>query len=69
MMPPAAKAKVLSAFSVSEAEWQQYLANRTARRKTAPVPEFVQVVGTNPELAKSVEQRLAVDVGKPVDSG
>jgi NTE family protein len=64
----AAKAKVLSAFSVSEAEWQQYLANRTARRKTAPVPEFVQVVGTNPELAKSVEQRLAVDVGKPVDS-
>jgi NTE family protein len=63
----AAKGKVLSAFSVSEAEWQQYLANRTARRKTTPVPEFVQVTGTNPELAKSVEQRLAVDVGKPVD--
>ena len=64
----AAKAKVLSAFSVSEAEWQQYLANRAARRKTAPVPEFVQVVGTDPELAKSVEERLAVDVGKPVDT-
>jgi NTE family protein len=64
----ASKAKVLSAFSVSEAEWQQYLANRTARRKTTPVPEFVQVTGTNPELAESVEQRLAVDVGKPVDT-
>jgi NTE family protein len=64
----AAKAKVLSAFSVSEAEWQQYLANRTARRKTTPVPEFVQVTGTAPELAESVEQRLAVDVGKPVDT-
>jgi NTE family protein len=64
----ASKAKVLSAFSVSEAEWQQYLANRTARRKTTPVPEFVQVTGTAPELAESVEQRLAVDVGKPVDT-
>ncbi len=64
----AAKAKVLSAFSVSEAEWQQYLANRAARRKTTPVPEFVQVTGTAPELAKSVEERLAVDVGKPVDT-
>ena len=64
----ASKAKVLSAFSVSEAEWKQYLANRAARRKTTPVPEFVQVNGTAPELAESVEQRLAVDVGKPVDS-
>jgi NTE family protein len=64
----AAKAKVLSAFSVSEAEWQQYLANRTARRKTTPVPEFVQVTGTAPALAESVEERLAVDVGKPVDT-
>jgi NTE family protein len=64
----ASKAKVLSAFSVSEAEWQQYLANRAARRKTTPVPEFVQVTGTAPELAESVEQRLAVDVGKPVDT-
>ncbi len=63
----ASKAKVLSAFSVSEAEWKQYLANRAARRKTTPVPEFVQVKGTAPELAESVEQRLAVDVGKPVD--
>src|ERR1700722_15134562 len=64
----ASKAKVLSAFSVSEAEWQQYLANRAARRKTTPLPEFVQVTGTAPELAESVEQRLAVDVGKPVDT-
>jgi NTE family protein len=64
----ASKAKVLSAFSVSEAEWQQYLANRAARRKTTPVPEFVQVIGTAPELAESVEERLAVDIGKPVDT-
>ena len=64
----AAKAKVLSAFSVSEAEWQQYLAERNARKKTTPIPEFVQVAGTGPELADSIEKRLSVDVGKPVDT-
>src|SRR6204780_1017128 len=64
----AAKEKVLIAFSVSEAEWQQYLANRTARRKTTPVPEFVQVAGANPELAESIEKKMAADVGKPVDT-
>lgn len=65
----AAKAKVLSAFSVSEAEWQQYIANRNARKKTTPIPEFVQVAGAaNPELADSIQKRLSVDVGKPVDT-
>jgi NTE family protein len=64
----AAKAKVLSAFSVSEAEWQQYLADRNARKKTAPIPQFVQVAGANPELADSIQKRLSVDVGKPVDT-
>ena len=64
----ASKAKVLSAFSVSEAEWDQYLAARKARQRTTPVPEFVQVAGTGPELADSIQKRLSVDVGKPVDT-
>ena len=64
----ASKAKVLSAFSVSEAEWDQYLAERKARQKTTPVPEFVQVAGTGPELADSIQKRLSIDVGKPVDT-
>ena len=64
----AAKAKVLSAFSVSEAEWQEYLAARNARKKTTPIPQFVQVAGANPELADSIEKRLSVNVGKPVDT-
>jgi NTE family protein len=64
----ASKAKVLAAFSVSEAEWQQYLADRNARKKTTPIPEFVQVTGTGPELANSIQERLSVDVGKPVDT-
>ena len=64
----AAKATVLSAFSVSEADWEDYLAKRKARRRTAPVPQFVQVTGTSPEMAKAMEKQMADLVGKPVDS-
>jgi NTE family protein len=64
----AAKEKVLIAFSVSEAEWQQYLADRNARKKTTPIPEFIKVAGTGKELGESIEKRLATDVGKPVDT-
>ena len=64
----ASKAKVLSAFSVSEAEWQQYLADRAARKKAAPVPEFIQVTGTRREMADSIEKKMSIDVGKPVDT-
>ena len=53
---------------MSEAEWQQYLADRNARKKTTPIPEFIQVAGTGKELADSIEKRLSIDVGKPVDT-
>src|ERR1700761_1059193 len=64
----ASKAKVLSAFSVSEAEWQLYVADRKAKKKTAPIPEFIQVTGTRPEMADSIEKKMSIDVGKPVDT-
>jgi NTE family protein len=64
----AAKASVLSAFSVSEAEWEAYLANRNARRRTAPIPKFVEVTGASPEMAKAMEKQMSSLVGKPVDS-
>ncbi len=64
----AAKASVLSAFSVSEAEWEDYLAKRKARRRTAPIPQFVQVTGTSPQLAKAMEKQMSDLVGKPVES-
>lgn len=63
----AAKANVLERFSVDEAAWQQYLSERNARRKTTPVPQFVQVTGTNPAVANDIEKRLKPLVGKPVD--
>jgi NTE family protein len=64
----AAKATVLSAFSVSDAEWEDYLAKRSAKRKTAPIPKFVEVVGTSPEMAKAMEKQMSALVGQPVDS-
>jgi NTE family protein len=64
----AAKASVLSAYSVSEAEWEQYLAVRHAKRKTAPVPKFVQVAVTPPEMAKAMEKQMSSFVGEPVDT-
>jgi NTE family protein len=63
----AAKATVLSAFSVSEAEWEDYLAKRNARRKTAPIPKFVQVTGTSPQMAKAMEKQMSPLVGQPVE--
>jgi NTE family protein len=64
----ASKASVLSAFSVSDAEWEEYLANRNARRRTAPIPQFVEVTGTSPDMAKAMEKQMASLAGKPVDS-
>jgi len=63
----ASKASVLSAFSVSEAEWEEYLANRRSRRRVAPIPQFVEVTGTSPDMAKAMEKQMASLVGKPVD--
>ena len=55
----ASKASVLSAFSVSEAEWEEYLAERNARRRTAPIPSLSQVTGTSPEMAKAMEKQMS----------
>jgi NTE family protein len=64
----ASKATVLSAFSVSEAEWEEYLANRNSRRRTAPVPTFVEVVGAPPAMAKPMATQLSHLAGQPVET-
>src|SRR5207248_834323 len=60
----AKKAQVLSAFSVSEVEWQQYLANRNARRRTPPVPEFVLASGVPPDSSRSIEKDMSTEMGQ-----
>lgn len=63
-----AKAALLSTLSVDEPTWQAYLAQRAARRLTTPTPQFVQVAGTSPKLAKAIENDLKDNIGKPVDT-
>jgi NTE family protein len=65
----AAKASVLAAFSVSQEEWDQYLADRNARRKAAPTPTFVQVAGaSSPEMQEGMQKQLSALAGKPIDT-
>jgi NTE family protein len=64
----ASKAAILSTFAVSDAEWDAYLANRTARRRTAPVPTFVTVKGPPPAIATAMEKELENFANKPLDS-
>jgi NTE family protein len=63
-----AKAAVLTTLSVDEATWQQYLAERDARRREAPTPKFVEVTGTDPHSAQAIQKDFAVVINKPVDS-
>jgi NTE family protein len=63
----AAKGALLSSFSINEAAWEQYLAERNARRKTSPVPQFVEVTGTNRQLASAIEKEASDLVGQPID--
>ena len=65
----ASKAGILSTFSLDESTWNHYVAQRNARRKEVPQPEFIQVEGTKPALAKEIEQKLSNTLGKPVDTG
>ncbi len=62
------KAAVLTRFSVDEATWQQYLAERTARRRVAPAPQFIEVAGVDARSAKAIGNDFAPEVNKPVDS-
>lgn len=63
----AKKAAVLSTFSLTESEWRQYLAQRDARHRTTSNPQFIEVTGTKPALAKEIEQKLSGNLGKPID--
>jgi NTE family protein len=64
----ASKASVLTTFSVSGAEWQQYLASRDSRRRSVPVPKFVAVSGTSPQIAAAMEKEMSSLVGEPVNT-
>ena len=64
----AAKSKVLLTLAVDDATWNEYIAERNARRiTTTPIPTFVAVKGVNADLSQKVETLMAGMVGKPVN--
>lgn len=62
------KQRVLEPFALNDADWRQYLAARDSRRRvSSAVPQFVRVVGTNPNAATHLEDFLRPLLGKPID--
>jgi len=51
------KAALLKTLSVDEPTWQAYLAQRAARLRNVPVPQFVEVAGTKKTLTNSIEKK------------
>lgn len=62
------RSAVLAPLSVSEEQWHQVLAQRAARRKSPPVPQFVEIRGTSLHIAKGLHHDLEQLAGKPLDS-
>ena len=63
------KAKILQPYVLDQAEWDEYVAHRDARKR-GPVgaPQFVKVEGSTPLLNKKIETKLQPMVNKPIDT-
>ena len=58
-----AKGRVLDQLAVGEAEWAQYLEDRSARRRTdVPIPQFLTVSGADAASEKAIRNTLDRDV-------
>ncbi len=63
------KAKILQPYALNQAEWDEYVAKRDARKR-GPVgaPQFVKVEGSTPFLNKKIEKFLEPVVNEPIDT-
>ncbi len=59
--------RVLERFALNDADWKQYVEQRQARRRTLPIPSFVEVTGTERVIAKGIQKTLSDNIGKPID--
>jgi NTE family protein len=58
----------LEKYALNDADWQAYVAQRDARRRTrVPVPQFVTVYGLKGAQRAEVANEFTKYVGKPVD--
>lgn len=62
------KLKVLSMLRLNDADWQEHIAERNARRiASTPIPQFVAVEGSTQQANKAIEKLLAPLAGHPLD--
>jgi NTE family protein len=63
-----AHAAELEKYAVNDADWQAYVAQRDARRRTVlPEPQFVDVYGVKGAQQTEVKNEFTKYIGKPVD--
>jgi NTE family protein len=62
----ASKANLLRRFSLDDASWKEYLAERKRRMRTVPVPQFVKVEGVTRQDAQQIEKELQPDLHQPI---
>src|SRR2546425_5831057 len=63
------RSRLLTAFALDDAGWQDYLQARAARKRTeVPAPQFVKVQGTNEHGATDVGRYLKSFPGRPLDT-
>jgi NTE family protein len=59
----------LEKYALNDADWEAYVAQRQARRRTqVPVPQFVEVFGITGMQQADVDVRFEKYVGKPIDA-
>jgi NTE family protein len=63
-----ARARLLEAFAVDDAQWQEHQHLREARKRSdVPTPQFIEVQGTNPHEATDVTRYVRRFQGKPIN--
>jgi NTE family protein len=63
-----ARARLLEAFALDDADWQEHQQLREARKRNdVPTPQFIQVEGTNTHEATDVTRYVKRFQGKPVN--
>jgi NTE family protein len=63
------KSQILRPYSLDQSAWDEYVAQRDARKKgTAGIPQFVKVEGTDTDTELKIQKFLQPLVGKPIDT-
>src|SRR3989449_1999699 len=62
------RARLLEAFALDDADWQEHQQARAARKRSdVPTPQFIEVAGTNAHEATDVTRYVKRFQGKPVN--